>query len=605
LAVVLLHYIFEENFKLNQIIKNTMKKIFYTIMFAWSLFLCSEEKTAAQSVPNGITILSADDTTWNQGCSVPDTIAMYVNGTAGGYLITDSVNIYMNFGDGTDTTFMQPIQQQYFWAYLEHIYTLPGVYSLQCIVTGPDGDDDTLTNNNTVIIASQCGNISGKVYYDANSDCVYNTGDIGMQWAWVKLLYNGNFIAGSYADGNGDYSIDAPVGFTYTLETQFWNSNLSATCPAGGSYTISALPATNKDFGLSCSQAGFDLQGSLWAWGIRPNNTAYIYPDYWNAACAPVSGTVTITLPAGVTYVSSQPVPSNVNGQVLTYNMAPYPFYWNYGWAYNNYIQVMGDPGLVLGDTLCFEMVLDPQTGDLNPADNTITTCVPVRNSCDPNEKFESHAKWNTANVAPATRLDYTIGFQNVGNDVAYKVVVIDTLDSDADVNTLEITGASHPMSIYMTGTNVLKFEFLNINLPASTVNEPLSHGFVNYRIYPKAGLADGTMIDNKADIFFDFNGSIVTNKVTDIIDIALGVNEALSPLTITAYPNPATEYVRITLGDGSEALVTVTDMTGRVVLEQTVKNNGMIKVSSLSSGAYQLQVTSGEKNYSGKILVK
>ncbi len=581
-----------------------MKKVLYTFLFSMSLFLCSEQKAAAQ-IPAGITILSADDTVWNQGCSVPDTIPIYVNGTAGGYLVTDSVTIFIGFGDGTDTTFMQPIQQQYFWAYLEHIYTLPGIYSLQCIVTGPDGDDDTLTNNNTILVASQCGNISGKVFYDSNNDCLFNAGDVGLHWGWVRLLYNGDLIRCGYADVNGDYSIEAPVGFTYTLETQFWYTNLTATCPAGGTYTISSLPATNKDFGITCGQAGFDLQGTMWVWGVRPGLTSFVYPDYWNTSCAPISGTVTVTLPAGVTYVSGQPVPSNVNGQVLTYNIAPYQYYWNYNWGYNNYIEVLGDPGLVLGDTLCFEMVLDPQTGDLDPTNNIITTCVPVRNSCDPNEKFEQHAKWNTANVAPATRLDYTVSFQNIGNDVAYKVVVIDTLDSDADINTLEITGASHPMDIYMIGTNVMKFEFLNINLPAASVNEPLSHGFVHYRIYPQAGLANGTQIENKADIFFDFNGSIVTNKVTDIIDISLGVNETLSPLVVTAYPNPATEYVRIKLSNEPDALVSITDLTGRMVLKQKVKNNGMIKVANLGSGVYQLQINSGEKNYTGKILVK
>ncbi|HKR07153.1 MAG TPA: T9SS type A sorting domain-containing protein [Bacteroidia bacterium] len=583
-----------------------MKKILYSFTIAMLLIICSEQKSAAQVAP-GITIFYAGDTMWNSfSCQVPDTLGMYIYGSAGGYLITDSVEIYMAFGDGTDTTFYSLIPQNYFYGYFPHIYTLPGIYSLLCIVTGPDGDDDTLVNNNTIIVASQCGNISGNVYYDSNNDCVNNTGDFDIQWAWVKLLYNGDYINGAYSDVNGNYSLEAPVGFTYTLEVSYYNNaNLTATCPAGGTYSISSLPANNKDFGISCGQTGQDLTGNLWAWGVRPGNTSFIYPDYWNNACTAVSGTVTITLPTGVTYITSNPVPTNVNGQVITYNVSPYDFYWNYQWQVNRYIEVLGDVGLVIGDTLCFEMVIDPLAGDLNPSDNTITTCVPVRNSCDPNEKFESHAKWNTANVAPGTQLDYTIAFQNVGNDVAYKVVVVDTLDSDADINTLEITGASHPMNIYMLGTNIMKFEFLNINLPAASVNEPLSHGFVAYKIKPKTGLADGTMIDNKADIFFDFNGSIVTNKVTDVIDIALGVNETIAPLSITAYPNPATEYIRIKMNDESAAVVRLADLSGRIVLEQTVKNNGLVKVGNLASGVYSLQVISGEKNYSGKVVVK
>ncbi|MEP7168778.1 MAG: T9SS type A sorting domain-containing protein [Bacteroidota bacterium] len=582
-----------------------MKKILYSFTIAMILLVCSEQKSAAQIVPPGITINYANIDSSSYSCQVPDTMGIYISGTAGGYLLTDSVTIYMAFGDGTDTTFYCLIPQNYFYGYFPHVYTLPGIYSLQCIVTGPDGDDDTLTHNNTVIVASQCGNITGNVYYDANGNCVNDAGDINMHWAWVRLLYNGDYIAGAYCDANGNYTLSVPTGFTYTLEVSYYNNaNLSTTCPVSGIYTITSLPAYNKDFGISCGSTGHDLTGNLWTWGLRPGLPAFIYPDYYNVACSGVSGTVTITLPTGVTYVTASPVPSNINGQVLTYNISPYDFYWNYQWQYNSYIEVLGAANLVIGDTLCFEMVLDPIAGDLNPSDNTIMTCTPVRNSCDPNEKFESHAKWNTANIAPGTQLDYTVGFQNVGNDVAYNVSVVDTLDSDADINTLEITSASHPMNIYMLGTNILKFEFMNINLAAATVNEPLSHGFVTYNIKPKAGLTNGTMLDNKASIFFDFNGAIVTNKVTDIIDISLGINNINPSMLVTTYPNPSTEYVRIKLSDEQEAVVRLTDLSGRIVAEQKVKNNGLVRVADLSSGTYSLQVTAGEKNYSGKLVV-
>jgi uncharacterized repeat protein (TIGR01451 family) len=421
----------------------------------------------------------------------------------------------------------------------------------------------------------------------------------------VRVLYNGNYIGGSYTDINGHYSFNAPAGVTLTLEVQPIGVNVYTSCPASGNYVITSLPANNKDFGISCGGTGFDLGGYLYAWGVRPGNTAYVWPDWWNKSCTQTSGTVTVTLPTGVTYVSGNPVPTNVNGQVLTYTMNPYDYYWTYNWNYNNYIEVLGAPNLVIGDTLCFQMTLDPVAGDLNPADNVFETCVPVRNSCDPNEKFEEHAKWSTANIAPNAQLDYTIGFQNVGNDVAYKVVVVDTLDSDADINTLEITGSSHPMNIYMQGTNILKFEFTNINLPSANVNQEQSHGFVTYKIKPKTGLPNGTMLDNRANIFFDFNSAILTNKVTDVIDIALGVNEIISPLAITTYPNPATEYIRINMGNESEAIVQLTDLSGRIAIMQKVKNNGMIKVGNLSSGLYNLQIISGDKNYTGKVIVK
>lgn len=581
-----------------------MKKHLYSLLALALLFVYSSDKAKAQVLP-GIHITAAGDTIWNTlGCGAPDTIPIYGYGSAGGYLTTDSALVYIGFGDGTDTTFYTSIAQQYFYIFLDHIYTQPGVYSLLFIVTGPDGAADTLAVNNTILVGTQCGNITGQVYYDANNDCAFNAGDVAAQWAAVQVMYGGAVIATSYCDANGYYNFSVPTGFTYTVGCSFYNSNLTVNCPAGGTYTVSTLPSTGNDFATGCVTPGFDLSGNLYAWGVRPGLAAFIYPQFWNEGCMPVSGTVTITLPAGVSFVSSNPAPTSVSGQVLTYTVAPYSSYWGYNWGFINHIEVLGDPSLNIGDTLCFTMVIDPIAGDTDPSDNTITTCVPVRNSCDPNEKFEATAKWGTANVAPGARLNYTVGFQNVGNDVAYKVVVTDQLDSDVDMNTLEITSASHPMNIYMMPGNKLKFEFLNINLAASSVNEPLSHGFITYKVNAKSGLANGTAIDNSAEIFFDFNAPIVTNNVKNIIDIALGLNEQDGQLMITTLPNPATDYIRINTGNTSLSQVSLFDMNGKMVVKSLVEDKGTISLTDVNKGVYMVKVISNNKTYTGKIVV-
>jgi uncharacterized repeat protein (TIGR01451 family) len=267
---------------------------------------------------------------------------------------------------------------------------------------------------------------------------------------------------------------------------------------------------------------------------------------------------------------------------------------------------VLGAVTLQIGDSVCVQMTVDPVAGDLDPSDNTITLCIPVRNSCDPNEKYEAHAKWGTASVAPGTELNYTIFFQNVGNDDAYNIVVVDTLDSDLDLNTLIIKSASHPMNIRMQGTDIIKFEFLNIMLPAASVNEPESHGFISYSIMPKSNLANGTAIDNTAHIFFDFNAAVVTNTVTDIIDLSLGT----SPLSfgeglgVRFFPNPAKDFIRIKLGDESFATMQVTNISGRVVAEHKISNNETVSLEKLTSGTYTLTITSDQKRYAGKIVV-
>jgi hypothetical protein len=67
----------------------------------------------------------------------------------------------------------------------------------------------------------------------------------------------------------------------------------------------------------------------------------------------------------------------------------------------------------------------------------------------------------------------------------------------------------------------VLTFTFANINLPDSNRNEPASHGYLKFSIAPLAAVAQGTRIENSADIFFDYNEPVRTNTAfTTVYDL-------------------------------------------------------------------------------------
>ncbi len=68
---------------------------------------------------------------------------------------------------------------------------------------------------------------------------------------------------------------------------------------------------------------------------------------------------------------------------------------------------------------------------------------------------------------------------------------------------------------------------------------KPQGEGIVTFRIRPKSGLTNGTVITNMAQIFFDTNPVIVTNEVTNIIDLtsptsSVGTLPAASPANFT-----------------------------------------------------------------------
>lgn len=109
---------------------------------------------------------------------------------------------------------------------------------------------------------------------------------------------------------------------------------------------------------------------------------------------------------------------------------------------------------------------------------------------------------------------EYIIHFQNTGNDTAFNIVIKDTLSLKMDLATLRTGAASHPFSWELTPDNELIFSFGNILLPDSTTNEVASHGYVQYFIYPKEDMLPGTVIENRAGIYFDINDPIITNTV-------------------------------------------------------------------------------------------
>ncbi|MBC5992017.1 DUF7619 domain-containing protein [Pontibacter cellulosilyticus] len=147
--------------------------------------------------------------------------------------------------------------------------------------------------------------------------------------------------------------------------------------------------------------------------------------------------------------------------------------------------------------------------------------CLPIIDSYDPNDKLVSPVGLTEENYTPTgAALKYKIRFQNTGTDVAYRVVVVDTLSENLDLSTLELGSTSHTARFEVSGKGkpVLTWTFDNIMLSDSTTNEPGSHGYIQFSIKPKADLAEKTAVENFADIFFDFNSPVRTNTTVNRI---------------------------------------------------------------------------------------
>jgi uncharacterized repeat protein (TIGR01451 family) len=175
-----------------------------------------------------------------------------------------------------------------------------------------------------------------------------------------------------------------------------------------------------------------------------------------------------------------------------------------------------------------FTSVANITTNTVSAADTVKSI---IRGSYDPNDK-QATPSLTLQDVGDGKNIDYTIRFQNTGTDTAFNVVIADTLDSRLDANQVQMVGASHPCKTSVRG-NIIFFEFLDIMLPDSNINKFGSNGFVSFKIKPISSVAAGTIIPNKAAIYFDYNSPVITKPANTIIQNPL----PLQLLSLSAIP--------------------------------------------------------------------
>lgn len=176
-----------------------------------------------------------------------------------------------------------------------------------------------------------------------------------------------------------------------------------------------------------------------------------------------------------------------------------------------------------------------------------------LRCAYDPNDKLVQPARGEDGNYALfSDDLQYTIRFQNTGNDTAFTVRLEDYLSTDLRWETFTPKSASHDYRTQLDlKTGLLEVIFEDILLPDSTTNLAGSQGYFSFEISPQLGLEENTLITNKAGIFFDFNPPIITNLTSSEMVSMLPVNNstanissAINNLSIVPNPHHSQTYI-------------------------------------------------------------
>ena len=223
------------------------------------------------------------------------------------------------------------------------------------------------------------------------------------------------------------------------------------------------------------------------------------------------SSVLSFVKPHLLNFINSTTPPISVVGDTVT---------WNVTNLKPDDIKIIGinlsippPPVVNAGDYIFCTANISSGLTDLYPQDNNIYHSQLVTGSYDPNDKTESHGgSIKLSEIQNEGYLQYMIRFQNTGNDTAFNVSVRDSLSPLVDYNSLEMVAASADYKLVINDGDKLQWTFSNINLVDSNTNESASHGYIVYRVKPKATVSIGNIITNSASVYFDYNLPVRTN---------------------------------------------------------------------------------------------
>jgi hypothetical protein len=435
--------------------------------------------------------------------------------------------------------------------------------------------------------------INGKLYADLNSNGAQDSGEPPLLSRKIMEQNTGRF---AFSDQNGNYSVSVldSGNFTVSPQTVNWYNSV----PSSQSVSFSGIQLTDSinDFAFQPTGVFNDVCVSIVPLGnFRSGFNASYAISYSNNGNTTISPSVVFFPDSILNYITASILPTLISIDSVVWTLpALAPFQTG-----NIVLTINIDPGLQIGSPVNSNVRIEPLANDADPTCNFATSQVLLSGSFDPNDILVSEDTLTTTQLSNAPWLEYIIRFQNTGNDTAFTVKILNPIDTNKlNLSTIEFVNASHPVNLnWIDYQRNMEFKFENILLVDSNTNEPLSHGFVRYRIQPKTNLSAGDSITNFAAIYFDFNEPVITNTAKTIIVLPTGLASASPKLgKLHVFPNPAESTLNISgiqLENG-KAQLRLTDIYGKLILEKTISSiTTTLETINLSLGIYLIQ--SGE----------
>jgi hypothetical protein len=408
----------------------------------------------------------------------------------------------------------------------------------------------------------------------------------------LKFDIIGSTYRGSLFNASGSYSIPVQSG-THTITPVVENPSYFNVSPTtvNISFPTQTSPFT-QNFCLAPNGVRPDLEVTLLPLvPARPGFDAKYELVYKNKGNTIQSGVVNLTFNDTVLdLVVTNPVATNQTVNNLAWNFTNLqPFETREITFTMNVNSPMEIPAVNNGDILNFTTTITSSATDETPTDNAFTFNEMVVGSYDPNDKTCLEGSVITPALI-CQYVHYLIRFENTGTFAATNVVVKDMIDlAKFDISTLIPTSASHSYVTKISDGNKVEFIFENINL---TFDDANNDGYIAFKIKTKPTLVVNDSFTNEANIYFDYNFPILTNKATSTFK-TLGTQDFDFARYFTLYPNPAKADLNITAKEAiSVKSISVYNTLGQLVLVVTNADKvSKIDISNLTGGNYFVQI--------------
>ncbi|MEM6802486.1 MAG: FG-GAP-like repeat-containing protein, partial [Bacteroidota bacterium] len=428
------------------------------------------------------------------------------------------------------------------------------------VIYWPSGNKQVLTGPSidqcNDITESQPSTVTFHAFIDANGNCNLDVGETMLADISGVITETGYRIA---TNENGTFTATVGVG-SYTF-TEDADSRYTHPCYTTRSFTTSAGQNTDVYLPHQAACTDPDLWVELASTAKRRGMRNKYQIAYGNNGIADASSVeIAVDFDNYLIPMSANPAWSRVEaGNVYVWEFSSIA-------AFSSGIINVVDStsaSAFLGYNTSTTASFNNVSADCDLSDNTDTNTELVVGPIDPNDLLVMPKR----DIRRGEVLTYRIRFQNVGTYLAENVYLVDTLSANLDPESLSIVGASHYYEVEWLAENVVKFNFEYIMLPDSNINEPESHGYMEFRILPKAGIESGSVIENQAAITFDREAPLMTNttstRMVDILPIydrneeeeeeqterpPVLRQELQAKTELTVFPNPADASVFLSL---------------------------------------------------------